>query len=155
VNRVVVGWLLVAVQFLLLVALVLLPWRTPSAAAVVAGVALIAAGVLLGLLAGRRLGRALTPTPVPLSGAGLRTDGVYAHLRHPIYSAVLLAVLGFVVAVGSAWSWAMAAVILAFFWIKSRWEDRLLREEYGEDWTRWAAVTGALVPRLGRARGRS
>lgn len=146
------GWLLVVAQFVLLVGLVLMPWRTPSAASVTVGSLLIAAGVALGIMASRRLGGALTPNPVPLSGAHLRTDGVYAKVRHPIYSAVLLAVLGFVVAVGSAWSWAMAAVLLVFFWFKSRWEDRLLHEAYGEDWTRWAAVTGALVPRLPRAK---
>ena len=152
-NRAVVGWLLVVVQFALLVGLVLMPWRTASPPAVVIGLVLIAVGVTLGLMASRRLGRALTPTPVPLSGASLRTDGVYTYVRHPIYSAVLLAVLGFVIAVGSAWSWAMAAVLLAFFWAKSRWEDRLLHEAYGEDWTRWAEVTGALVPRPARAKG--
>ena len=142
-----IGWLLVVLQFALLIVLLLLPRREPTTPSVVAGLVLIAAGAVLGLAAGRHLGRALTPTPVPVTSAGLRTDGVYRLVRHPIYSAVLLGVLGFVVAVGSIWSALWAAVLVVFFLLKSRWEDRLLHEEYGEDWQRWADVTGRLVPR--------
>ncbi len=149
-NRGTVGWLLVVLQFVLLLVLILLPWRTPSALSIVLGLAIGVAGALLGLMAGRRLGRALTPTPVPIAGAGLRTTGAYRFVRHPIYSAVLLMVLGYVVAIGSAWSAAGAVVLLVFFVLKSRWEDGLLHEQYGDEWTAWAARTGALIPRLNR-----
>ena len=143
-----VGWLLVVLQFLLLLVLILLPWRSPSALSLAVGLVLVIAGALLGLVAGRRLGRALTPTPVPIAGAGLRTDGAYRFVRHPIYSAVLLMVTGYVVAIGSVWTAAGAVVLLVFFMLKSRWEDGLLRAAYGDEWTAWAARTGALVPRL-------
>lgn len=146
-SRGAIGWSLVVVQFGLLIVLLLLPRRDPSALAVSVGLALVVAGAVLGLAASRRLGRALTPTPVPIAGAGLRTDGAYRFVRHPIYSAVLLMVLGYVVALGSAWSAGCAAVLLIFFWSKSRWEDGLLHAEYGQDWVRWAARTGALVPK--------
>ncbi len=63
--------------------------------------------------------------------------------------------LGFVVAVGSLWSWLCAGIILVFFWLKSRWEDRLLHEEYGEDWQRWADITGGLMPRPTPQKGRA
>ena len=146
-----IGWSLVALQFVLLIALVLLPHRPPTLLSLAIGVPLIAAGVVLGLLASRTLGRALTPTPVPIAQAGLRTDGVYALVRHPIYSAICLAAAGFVIAVGSWWTLACAVVLVAFFLLKSRWEDSLLREEYGDEWRAWAARTGALVPRVTRA----
>jgi protein-S-isoprenylcysteine O-methyltransferase Ste14 len=87
---------------------------------------------------------------VPIHGAGLRTDGVYRRVRHPIYSAVLLLVLGFVVALGSIWSVIWAVLIVVFFVLKSRWEDGLLREEYDEQWSAWAARTGAIIPRIGQ-----
>jgi protein-S-isoprenylcysteine O-methyltransferase Ste14 len=149
-RRGTVGWLLVVVQFLLLLVLILLPWRSPSALSIIVGIVLAAAGALLGLVAGRRLGRALTPTPVPVEGAGLRTDGPYRWVRHPIYSAVLLMVAGYVVAIGSIWTAACAVVLLVFFLLKSRWEDGLLHEQYGDQWTAWAARTGALTPRVPR-----
>lgn len=147
-NRGTVGWLLVVLQFVLLLVLILLPWRTPSALSIVVGLLLVVAGAILGLVAGRRLGRALTPTPVPIAGAGLRTDGAYRWVRHPIYSAVLLMVLGYVIAIGSIWTAVGAVVLLVFFVLKSRWEDGLLHEQYGDEWAAWAARTGAIVPRL-------
>jgi protein-S-isoprenylcysteine O-methyltransferase Ste14 len=147
VKRSTVGWLLVILQFVLLLVLILLPHRTPSAWSLIVGVLVGVAGVVLALSASRTLGRGLTPTPVPISGAGLRTDGAYRHVRHPIYSAVLLLVLGFVVAVGTIWTAVGALVLLVFFLAKSRWEDRLLRAEYGDEWSAWAARTGAIIPK--------
>lgn len=144
------GWLLVAVQFLLLLVLILLPWRTPSVLSIVVGLVLAVAGVILGVVAGLHLGRALTPTPVPISGAGLRTDGAYRFVRHPIYSAVLLMVAGYVIAIGSVWTVACAVVLLVFLLLKSRWEDGLLHEQYGDEWAAWAEQTGALIPRVPR-----
>ncbi len=149
-NRGTIGWTLVGVQFAMLVVLVLLPSRTPSLLSLAIGVPVAAAGAVLGLFAGRRLGRALTPTPVPISGAGLRTDGAYGSVRHPIYSAVLLMVLGYVIAIGSLASVVWAVAMLAFFMVKSRWEDRLLLAEYRAEWQDWARGTGRLVPRIGR-----
>ena len=50
-------------------------------------------------------------------------------------------------------SWRRSAlVIVLFFWIKSRWEDTLLHEEYGAPWEAWARTTGGLVPRPHRRR---
>lgn len=146
-TRRTIGWALVALQFILLIALLLLPHRSPSLLGLAVGVPLIAAGAVLGFVALRHLGSALTPTPVPIEGAGLRTDGLYRWVRHPIYSAILLMALGYVVLMGTWWSVGGLVVLLLFFWGKSRWEDRLLREQYGAEWDSWAARTGALLPR--------
>lgn len=151
-DRRTVGWLLVFVQFAMLVVLLLLPWRSPSILSVVTGVALVAAGAVLGVRASQRLGRALTPTPVPIDGAGLRTTGAYERVRHPIYSAVLMGVLGFTIAIGSWWTLAWAGLILVFFLLKSRWEDRLLHAEYGAEWLTWARRTGSIIPGIGTRR---
>ena len=146
-DRRIVGWLLVGVQVLVYVVLALLPWRTPSALSTVAAVPLVVAGGWLGLAAFGALGSALTPTPVPVVGAGLRTHGPYSRIRHPMYTAVLLLTAAAVVAAGTWWSLGWAVVITGFFWAKSRWEDRLLAAEYGQEWQRWAQQTGALIPR--------
>lgn len=142
------GWLLVVVQVVVFVVLLLLPWREPSILSIIAGVALAAGGAVLAFVSMRTLGRALTPTPVPIEGAGLRTDGPYRFVRHPIYSALLLIMLGFLVAVGSLAGWVWGLVIVGFFWSKSRWEDSLLRGTYPGEWDAWASRTGALIPRL-------
>ncbi len=144
-----IGWGLVGVQVVLFVGLLLLPWRAPGLIGLTVGAVLVVAGAALAMTAFRGLGRALTPTPVPIRGAGLRTSGAYRFVRHPIYSAILLITLGLLVAIGSGWSWAWGLLMLMFFWAKSRWEDALLHEEYGRAWEQWAERTGALVPRPG------
>lgn len=143
------GWLLVAVQFVLFAAVLFLPRRAQTSEwLLIVGGVLAVAGVVVVGLAFARLGRALTPTPVPLPGAGLRTDGIYGRVRHPIYSGILLIAIGIVVAIGSWWTCAWLVVLVVFFIIKSRWEDRLLAEAYGTDWQEWAAHTGGLIPRF-------
>ena len=149
-HRGILGWTLVAVQFVLLVAVVLLPRTTPTLPRMAIGVPIIAAGAALGLVAFRHLGSALTATPVPIEGAGLRTDGAYRYVRHPIYSSILLMAIGYAIVMGSIWTWLGVAVLGAFFVMKSRWEDSLLAETYGEVWVRWAEGTGALTPRITR-----
>ena len=141
------GWLLVVVQATLLVLLVVVPRAPFSSLRLVAGLAIIALAALLGAWSGIRLGSALTPTPLPIPGAALRTDGPYALVRHPIYAAVLLAAVGYTVALGSWWTVLVLAILTVFFVLKSRWEDRLLSEVHGEEWTSWARTTGGLQPR--------
>ena len=141
------GWFLVVVQATLLVLLVVVPRAPFSSLRLVAGLAIIALAALLGAWAGIRLGSALTPTPLPIPGAALRTDGPYALVRHPIYAAVLLAAVGYTLSLGSWWTVLVLAILTVFFVLKSRWEDRLLSEVHGEEWTSWARMTGALLPR--------
>lgn len=152
-SRHVIGWLLVGCQAVLLVALVVVPRSDTDIARVVLGALLIAAGAVFGGMAGLRLGSALTPTPVPLAGATLRTDGPYRAVRHPIYSAVLLAALGYAVAFGSVWTWLVVVLLVIFFWGKSRWEDTMLKEVHGPEWELWMSTTGALIPRIPVRRG--
>jgi len=146
--RIATGWLLVGAQVVLFIVLLLLPWRTPTPLSLLSGVLLVACGIALAIAAMRTLGKALTPTPVPIEGAGLRTSGPYRYVRHPIYSALLLATLGFLIAVGSTWGWAWGVVVVLFFWGKSRWEDSLLQDTYDGEWNEWSTRTGALIPRV-------
>ena len=104
VDRRTVGWAFVAGQVLLLVALVLLPgrddWPTPSRVWMI-GQVLVIAGFVLMLVASLRLGRGLTATPVPNARGQLITGGLYRYVRHPIYTGVLLIVVGLTLRSGS------------------------------------------------------
>lgn len=148
VDRRTIGWLLVAGQMGLLVALLLLPpgqwWPTPSWLEWT-GLAIGGLGGLWAAAAGLRLGDRLTPTPVPRDGGHLRTDGPYAHVRHPIYTGVLLIVVGVTLRSGSASVLALAVVTVGFFHGKARFEEGLLAERYPE-YPRYAARTPRFVP---------
>lgn len=147
-TRGALGWALVVLQFVLLGLLVLVPRTEATPLRLALATVPLVAAIVLGLWAGARLGSALTPTPVPVTGATLRTDGPYARLRHPIYTAVLLGGLSFTVAFGSWWTLLVLFTLLAFFALKARWEDALLHEAHGTEWEEWSRRTGALVPQV-------
>ena len=97
----------------------------------VAGGLLAAAGVGLAVWGMKSLGPSLTPGTEPLPGAPLVTTGAYAHVRHPIYSGVVLILAGYTL----AWSnWVLALIVgvvaRQFFEAKARAEERWLVERY-------------------------
>lgn len=152
-NRHVIGWALVAVQAILIGALVLMPsrddWSTPDWLTGL-GFGLLVAGFALMVVAALRLGRALTPTPVPTRFGDLTTTGMYRYMRHPIYTGVLLVVVGLALRSGSLIHAAVAVVTVLFFNAKAGWEEARLAEHY-DGYAAYAAVTPRFVPRLTRA----
>lgn len=145
----VIGWAAVAAQGVALVGIALSPGQVlvgPTWLTVV-GVALFVVGGMIGAVAGLNLGRALTPTPVPVSGAGLRRDGLYGVVRHPIYSGLLMLTLGFVLCAPSPWRFLWWVALLAVLSAKSVWEERMLTRLYPE-YVRYRREVGRFAPRL-------
>eukprot|EP00177_Eucheuma_denticulatum_P008638 GFKZ01015717.1.p1 GENE.GFKZ01015717.1~~GFKZ01015717.1.p1 ORF type:complete len:275 (+),score=38.08 GFKZ01015717.1:142-966(+) len=70
------------------------------------------------------------PSPVP--GAELRVEGVYEYVRHPMYSGLILASLGYAVATGSAARIAVTVAFGAFLMKKIEVEEQFLKETYPE-----------------------
>lgn len=143
-----IGWAFVAVQALLLATLILLPDRDdfePPGWVRTAADVLFWLGLALIVLAAAFLGRSLTATPLPLDRAELRTNGPYRWARHPIYSGVILVVIALSVRSGSVLTVAIGAATLAFFVVKSSWEERRLTERFPE-YAAYAARTGRFFP---------
>jgi protein-S-isoprenylcysteine O-methyltransferase Ste14 len=91
------------------------------------GAPVLLGGLALAIWGIRSLGPSLTPGTEPLPKATLVTTGAYAHLRHPIYAGLVLALAGYTL----AWSnWMLALVVAliarAFFTRKARVEERWL-----------------------------
>ncbi len=143
-----IGWAFVAAQAVLLVALVVLPagdaWPTPAWLEWT-GQGLVLLGLAVGAVAALRLGSSLTPTPVPRAAGSLTTDGLYGLVRHPIYTAVLVIVVGLVVGSGSVGRLAVGTATVVFFNAKAAWEERRLIERY-PDYLAYAARTPRFVP---------
>lgn len=143
-----IGWCFVAVQAVLLAALIFLPggsdYELPDTVRTIADVAFWA-GVVIGVLAAVSLGRALTATPVPNASGELRTGGLYRFARHPIYSGVILLVVALAVRSGAWWKVALGVGTIVFFIVKTRWEEQRLTERF-DGYEAYAASTGRFFP---------
>ncbi len=109
-----------------------------------AGSMLIIFGSLGVFWGAKDLGRALTPMPIP-NGEGLASGGIYTHIRHPMYGAVLTGAFGLAVGSGKLWTYALAVVLAVFFEVKTRMEESFLREAY-PGYAEYAARTAKYVP---------
>jgi protein-S-isoprenylcysteine O-methyltransferase Ste14 len=147
-----IGWLFVAAQAGLLVAILVVPgaelWTRPTWLVTIAGI-LIVVGIVIAAVAALRLGTGLTISPVPNGSGELQTDGLYGVVRHPIYTGLILALVGAALRSGSAATGLLVALTIAFFAVKARWEEQRLADRY-PDYPSYAAATPRFVPNVVR-----
>lgn len=146
------GWALVGAQFGLLAALIVVPAGELWGRGVLAlgfGGTLIVLGLLIVVAAGFRLGPSLTPLPIPKVDGVLVTEGFFRYVRHPIYSGVLLAALGIVIAQASLAHIVGWLFLLGVLTLKAVGEERMLAEKY-EGYALYSDTTGRFFPRRAR-----
>jgi protein-S-isoprenylcysteine O-methyltransferase Ste14 len=112
----------------------------------VAGALLTALGLAFTVWARVHLAGNWSATVTIKENHSLVRDGPYRYVRHPIYTGILLAILGSAIA-RDEWR-AVVAVVIAFvsFWRKLRLEERWLTEVFGEDYRRYRQEVRALIP---------
>ncbi|HEY7826360.1 MAG TPA: isoprenylcysteine carboxylmethyltransferase family protein [Candidatus Acidoferrales bacterium] len=113
------------------------------------GAAITVAGVGLAIWARRHLGKNWSAEVTIREGHSLIRTGPYRYIRHPIYSGMLLGILGTAIAVGEY----RGLAALAVFWIgwaqKARKEESFLAQEFGRAFAEHKRVTGFFLPRIG------
>ena len=97
----------------------------------IAGFVLEAAAVAGFFVSRIALGEAFTPFPRPRDRSTLRSTGIYAHVRHPVYGAVLIGGVGLSLQ-RSGLVLLPTAVLVLVFWLKSIREEAWLAERYPE-----------------------
>jgi protein-S-isoprenylcysteine O-methyltransferase Ste14 len=99
--------------------------------------------VLVGEQVFKRVGTNVKPWRPSLA---LATDGIYAHLRNPMYVGAMLILAGLAVALASDWLALLLVptALLLHFGVVRR-EERYLETKFGEDYRRYKAS----VPRYG------
>jgi protein-S-isoprenylcysteine O-methyltransferase Ste14 len=109
-----------------------------------------ASGWLFALAGAHELGNELRPYPRPSAGAILRTDGVYARVRHPIYAGLLLGAGGVAVMRARPEPLLAVAFLTGILQVKARYEEGLLRARFGAAYDVYVAQVPRFVPKLPR-----
>jgi protein-S-isoprenylcysteine O-methyltransferase Ste14 len=117
------------------------------------GIALSCVGTAISIWARYCLGEYWSARVTLKEGHQLIRSGPYAFIRHPIYTGMLLACCGTALVVGE-WRGILAVVLLcAAHSRKAMREERMLAQEFGDQYTAYRHSTGFLLPRFGGRSG--
>ncbi len=137
------SFVLVALQIALIVAIALpfgaVDWNMAASALVGIGIAIGAWA-----LTANRPGN-FNIRPEPKSGGRLVTRGPYRYVRHPMYLAVMFAMLGFCAGYGIAWRWLALAALAVVLAVKARVEESAMHARH-PGYAAYARTTKRVVP---------
>ena len=109
------------------------------------GVMLCALGIGLAVWARAYLGRNWGMPMSRKENPELVTSGPYAYVRHPIYTGMLIAMLGS--AIGESPFWSLPLVLFGIYFVYSaRREEKLMMEQFPEQYPEYMSRTKMLVP---------
>ncbi len=92
------------------------------------------------------LGRNWSGTVTIKDGHELITSGPYALVRHPIYTGLLLAMLGSALALGDWRGVAAFALAAGALWRKLRVEESWMQQQFGDAYQAYSQRVAALIP---------
>ncbi|WP_328359642.1 isoprenylcysteine carboxylmethyltransferase family protein [Mycobacterium sp. NBC_00419] len=120
-------------------------WSSVPAALSVLGAAMVAVGLggaMLVVVQNRYAAATITVE----DGQPLVTSGLYGIVRHPMYSASVVMMIGMPLALGSYWALLIVPVVLALLVIRILDEETMLREELAGYGDYMARVRYRLIP---------
>ena len=109
------------------------------------GMIMAALGIILAFIALIQIRKSLSPFPTPLPNAQLITRGIFKYIRHPIYSGIILAGLGYALYTDSLYRAFITALLYVLFYFKSRYEEKLLGQKF-PDYQDYQKATGRFWP---------
>lgn len=112
------------------------------------GIFVTAAGIAIACWARYHLGANWSGTVTLKEGHELIRTGPYRNIRHPIYTGILLALLGTAIALGEVRGLIAVVIAWASFYIKARREESFLATEFGAGFAEHQRHTGMFLPRL-------
>jgi protein-S-isoprenylcysteine O-methyltransferase Ste14 len=119
----------------------------PSSAAVSwMGVAITIAGLSIAIWAHFFIGRDWSSSVTVKQDHQLIRTGPYAVVRHPIYSGLLLALLGSAIELGEVRGLIAVALATISWRLKSLIEEQFMSQQFGAEYTSYKQHVKALVP---------
>lgn len=116
-----------------------------NTAATIMGVVLFGVGAWFGIAGVRALGGNRTAYPKPLQDSKLVQHGVYALVRHPLYSSLMFASVGWSLAWSSGAALVASLALAILLDAKARLEERWLREKF-PDYAAYSQRVRRFVP---------
>jgi len=126
-------------------------WGAPRAV-VLAGLWLCAAGVLVIAIAQRQMGQSFR-IGIDDAKTALVSRGLFRLVRNPIYSGLLVMLLGVTLVIPCAASVVLGSAAAAAIAVHTRLEERHLLALHGDAYRAYAAGVGRFIPGVGRLRG--
>lgn len=121
----------------------LLPHTVPVLAA---GLAITLGGLALALWARVTLGRNWSGRVTFKENHQLIRHGPYGHVRHPIYSAILMMFLGSALAIGTLGALVGLPLVALGVWLKLGQEEALMTQHFPEEYRSYRSQVSALIP---------
>lgn len=122
------------------------PWRISGSPIVSSlGVALAGAGVAFAIWARLHLGANWGMPMTVRENPELVTSGPYAYVRHPIYTGVLLGILGTALVSGLPWL-IVFAVACIYFVYAARQEEKVMQEKFPAEYPLYKERTHMIIP---------
>lgn len=117
----------------------------------IAGAAIAVGGIAATAAAQTQMGASWRIGVDPSEHTGLVTHGIFAKVRNPIFTAMLITAIGFTLMVGNAVAVAGLAALIAALEVQVRAvEEPYLRSTHGPDFDAYVARAGRFLPAVGR-----
>ncbi len=110
------------------------------------GLGITACGIAFAVWARFALGRNWSGEVTIKEEHELVRGGPYALVRHPIYSGILLGLLGTAGYFGEVRGLIAFALFFSGWWLKSRAEEALMIEQFGDEYRQYRREVKALIP---------
>jgi protein-S-isoprenylcysteine O-methyltransferase Ste14 len=111
----------------------------------IAGAAIVTAGAILAFTARAAIGRNWGTPGTQRTDTQLVTSGPYGFVRHPIYSGVLLMMIGTAIAMVPLW-WIIVAAAGFYFFYSARAEERFMAERFPDEYPVYRSRTKMFLP---------
>ena len=114
-----------------------------------AAIGVFVLGLLLRWRAQTDLGRAWSPTVELADRHRLVTEGIYARIRHPLYASLILWGAAQPILLQNLLAgWGGALAVLLIWVIRVPAEEKMMLEQFGEEYAQYMRRTGRAIPRL-------
>jgi protein-S-isoprenylcysteine O-methyltransferase Ste14 len=114
----------------------------------VLGIVITAAGIAFAIWARTYLGGNWSSSVTVKIDHELVRSGPYRWVRHPIYSGMILGMLGTALVRGQVRGLVAVVLLYVGFKIKSRIEEHAMAGAFGAQYDEYTRTTGAIIPRL-------